>query len=118
MSTKNVNRQLVFDIAQNSASLHIGEEIYLRIMGKALTQTTQDIVDLESAIPLDDFEKIRAIAHRLKGDYDNMRIPVLSAIAKDINEAAKASKDRDSLMKLVSEFSGLFEQLKEKISKR
>ena len=117
VNAENTGRDLVVDVAQNSASLHISEEIYVRILGKALTQTTQDLTDLEAAIPLDDFEKVRAIAHRLKGDYDNMRITVLSGLAKEINEIAKTSKDKDLLMKSVSEFSRLFEQLKQKITK-
>ena len=115
---ENSNHELVIDIAQNSASLHISEDIYVRILGKAVEQTQRDITDLETAIPIDDFEKIRAIAHRLKGDYDNMRITALSSLAKEINEVAKTSKDREQLLRLVTEFSGLFEQLKEKVIKR
>jgi HPt (histidine-containing phosphotransfer) domain-containing protein len=109
--------QLTFDIVQNSASLHISEDIYLRILGKAIEQTKNDIAELEKAIPVDDFEKIRAIAHRLKGDYDNMRISSLSLIAKEINEIAKTTKDRDHMMRLVNQFNELFEQLKTKIKK-
>jgi HPt (histidine-containing phosphotransfer) domain-containing protein len=110
------DKQLVFDLTQNSASLHIGEDIYLRILGKAVTQTQNDISDLEKAIMGGDFEKIRAIAHRLKGDYDNMRISSLSTIAKEINEIAKTSQDKDRLSALVLDFNKLFEQLKEKIN--
>ena len=47
-----------------------------------------------------------------------MRIPVLSSIAKEINEIAKTSKDKERLSGLLLEFNGLFEQLKEKITKR
>ena len=118
MAMENSGKQLALDIAQNCASLHISEDIYLRILGKAIEQTKRDIVDLEAAIPIDDFEKICAIAHRLKGDYDNMRIVELSVQAKEINEVAKASKDKDQLSRLVSGFSGLFEQLINRITKR
>ena len=49
VNAENTGRDLVVDVAQNSASLHISEEIYVRILGKALTQTTQDLTDLEAA---------------------------------------------------------------------
>lgn len=116
MNSENT-KELVFDIAQNSASLHISADIYLRILEKAVEQTKNDIADLEKAIPVDDFEKIRAIAHRLKGDYDNMRISALSLLAKEMNEIAKTIKDKERLSGLVREFSTLFDQLKEKITK-
>lgn len=118
MSAENLNQPMVLDILQNCASLHISEDIYLRILGKAVEQTQRDMVELEAAIPGEDFDKIRAIAHRLKGDYDNMRIPVLSLIAKEINEIAKTSKDKERLWRLLVEFNALFEQLKDKITKR
>ena len=112
-----MGKELIIDIAQNSASLHISEDIYVRILGKAVDQTKRDITELETAIPIDDFDRIRAIAHRLKGDYDNMRITALSSLAKEINEVAKTSKDREQLLRLLLEFNGLFEQLKKKITK-
>lgn len=115
MNAENTSKQLVMDITQNCASLHISEDIYIRILGKAVEQTKRDVADLESAIPVADFDKIRSIAHRLKGDYDNMRITSLSSIAKEINEIAKTSKDKDQLLQRLAEFNGLFEQLKEKI---
>ena len=114
----NPGKELLLDVAQNCASLHISEDIYVRILGKAVEQTKRDLTDLEAAIPGEDFEKIRAIAHRLKGDYDNMRIPVLSILAREMNEIAKTSKDKERLSGLLLEFNGLFEQLKEKITKR
>src|SRR3990167_7988320 len=105
MNSENTSKELTLDISQNSASLHISEEIYVRILGKAVDQTTRDVTELETAIPIDDFEKIRAIAHRLKGDYDNMRISPLSSIAKEINEIAKTSKDKERMLRLLVDFN-------------
>ncbi len=99
------------DLDQNSASLKISKEIYLRILDKALGQTQKDILDLEAALPIADFSKVESIAHRWKGDYDNMRLTVLSSIARKINEIAKTTQDKEKLTQLISEFKIYYQQL-------
>ncbi|MDP2654271.1 MAG: Hpt domain-containing protein [Candidatus Omnitrophota bacterium] len=108
--------RLNLDIRQSSAALQISEEIYLRILGKAVEQTTRDLSDLATAIAADDYEKIRAIGHRLKGDYDNMRITALSSVARQMNEIAKTSKDKTALQGCLTDLQTLFNELKGQVN--
>ena len=99
------------DLDQNSASLSISKEIYLRILNKAVLQTQKDIAEMEEALPVADFTKLQSISHRLKGDYGNMRLAGLSGLAKEMNEIAKASQDKERFRMLLNDFKNLFLQL-------
>ena len=103
----------MIDVEQNSASLSINKDIYLRILVKATAQTQQDIQDFEVALPSDDFVKMQAIAHRWKGDYDNMRITALSSLARQMNDIAKTTKDKGKLSEIFGEFKNCFHQVRQ-----
>jgi HPt (histidine-containing phosphotransfer) domain-containing protein len=105
----------VLDFEQLSLLLKIPKEAYIRILGKAVAQTQEDIHQLEAALPVGDFEKIQAIAHRLKGDYDNMRIPALSLIARQMNELAKTTRDKSAINDLLTKFKDLFLKLQKSL---
>ena len=111
-------KPLKLEIAQNSSSLSISPEIYLRILQKAVQQTAQDIREMEAALPVDDFTKVKAVAHKMKGDYDNLRITDMSNIAREIDEIAKASQDKEKVAVLLNEFLLYFQQLKAFIVKQ
>ncbi len=101
----------MIDVEQNSASLKIDKMIYLRILTKATKQTQQDILDFESALLSDDLDKIQAVSHRWKGDYDNMRVTQLSALAREMNEVARTNKDKKKITNVFGEFKNCFQQL-------
>lgn len=103
------------DLDQNSASLRIPKDIYVRILTKAMEQTQQDINDLFAALPIDDFEKFQAITHRLKGDYDNMRISALSVLAKEMNNIVRTNPDKEKLSVLLADFKTCFDKLQAQI---
>ena len=108
---------LTFNIAENSKSLNISEAIYLRILQKEITQTTQDIKLLEEAIPLGDFDKVAALSHKFKGDYDNLRITQMAQLAKGMNALAKTTMDKEKTAGLFNEFISCFDQLKGVVQK-
>ncbi len=99
------------DIDKNCASLRISREIYLRILQKAVMQTTQDIKSFETALPTGDFEKIKALTHKFKGDYDNLRITEMSSLAKEMEEVAKTTQDKEHIAGLLNKFQNSFEHL-------
>lgn len=101
----------------NAACLKIPKDIYLRILSKAVAQTQVDIRDLEAALPVNDMDKVQSISHRWKGDYDNMRVSVLSAIAKKLNEEVKTTRDKDNILALLGEFRAQFSLLESELSK-
>lgn len=113
MDNSEQSNSFSIDVKQNAATLSIGKDIYLRILRKALEQSTQDIQDLTAALSTGDFDKIQSLSHRFKGDYDNLRIPELSSVAKKINEISKTTKDREQVELLFSDFKGTFEKLQQ-----
>ena len=105
-------KSLNLDVAKNSASLSITPEIYMRILQKAVLQTAQDIREMETALPMDDFTKVKAVAHKMKGDYDNLRITDMSSLAREIDEISRTSQDKERIALLLNEFAMYFEQLR------
>ncbi len=104
------------DFARNAALLHIPPEIYLKILNKAIGQTQKDLADLESALPVGNFDVIQSISHRLKGDYDNLRITLVSDVARELNQVVKEKQDKDQLMALIARLQSNFAVLKQKLS--
>ena len=100
-----------FDIQKNCESLSIDRNIYLRILDKAIQQTTLDIQQLRESLAQSDMEKIQSISHRLKGDYANLRIDDLSTIAKGINDISKSEKDPVRLEQLFQDLNKKFHVL-------
>ena len=111
-------RPLNLNIPQNSSSLSISPEIYLRVLQKAVQQTAQDIREMETALPVNDFAKVRAVAHKMKGDYDNLRITDMSDIAREIDEIAKTTQDKEKIAGLLNDFLSYFDQLRTFIIKQ
>lgn len=109
--------EAIFDLDKNCASLKINKDIYVRILSKAMEQTKKDISDLEEALPVEDFVTYQSITHRLKGDYDNMRITVLSALAKQMNDLARQNPDKEKLSFLLDHFRNQFLKLEEFIAR-
>ena len=99
---------MILNPQQNADSLKIPKDIYLRILGKAVSQTQVDIKDMETALPIADFDKIQSISHRWKGDYDNMRITTLSMVARALNQEVKASRDKEKIIAFLTQFKNMF----------
>lgn len=108
---------MILDPEHNSQSLKIPKDIYLRILSKAISQTLIDIRDMETALPIGDLDKIQSISHRWKGDYDNMRIIMLSSLAKQLNEEVKTTRDKEKMLDLLMQFKANFAQLENELSK-
>ena len=111
-------KTLNLNVEQNSASLSITPVIYLKILKKAVEQTSEDLKKIEAALPISDFDVIYAVAHKLKGDYDNLRITDLSNIARQIDGMAKRKQSNDGILELFDEFVVYFEQLKKIVSEK
>ena len=104
---------LTVDVDKNCEQLKIGRDIYLRILNKAVQQTTSDIVELENALNGGDWEAVQTVSHRLKGDYDNMRITDLSSIARSMNVMVKSGHiNQAELAGLFKILSSAFQELK------
>lgn len=108
-------KKLNLNVEQNSANLSITPAIYLRILKKAVEQTAGDLKRIEAALPVNDFTVIKDVAHRLKGDYDNLRITDLSDLARQMDELAKKEHPNEHILDLFNDFVDYFEQLKKKI---
>ena len=100
------------DVDAISAELQIGRDVYIRIVTKAIPQTEQDLADLEASLSAGDYIRIAAIAHRLKGTFDNMRITAIAMLARRMNDSAKTSSGSDDIALLLNQCKGYFEKLK------
>ena len=107
---------MILNPDQNAESLKIPREIYLRILGKAVTQTQTDIKDMEAALPFADFDKIQSISHRWKGDYDNMRITPLAILARQLNLEVKTGRDKEKIVEFLTQFTQVFFQLETELA--
>lgn len=107
---------MILNPQQNADSLKIPKDIYLRILGKAVTQTLTDIKDMETALPVADFDKMQSITHRWKGDYDNMRITTLSMLAREMNQEIKNGKDKEKVAEILTKFKDIFFRLETELA--
>ncbi|MFA5262056.1 MAG: Hpt domain-containing protein [Candidatus Omnitrophota bacterium] len=104
---------LAINVDKNCEQLKIGRDIYLRILNKAVVQTTGDIVELEKALNGGDWDTVQKVSHRLKGDYDNMRITDMSSVARTMNVMVKSGNiNQAELSGLFTILSGTFKELK------
>jgi len=107
---------MILNPQENSDSLKIPKDIYLRILGKAVSQTQTDIKDFETALPVADFDKIQSISHRWKGDYDNMRVTTLAMIAREMNLEVKNGRDKEKIAQSLVKFKNIFVQLETELA--
>ena len=100
------------NIEKNASELKISPEVYRRILTSAILQAEEDIPKIESALSQGDIPTIQTISHRWKGDFANLRLELLSRRAKELNDAAKTSKELGLLRDLFAEFYMDFQKLK------
>lgn len=101
------------DIQRACDELKISKEIYLRIALKAVEQTAEELDDLRQAHLSSDIEKLKAMAHRFKGDYANLRIGVLSESAVKLEESVRNNDDWENSSALIEQFITIFQRVKE-----
>jgi len=102
----------MIDIEKNSADLKIDQGIYLKIVGKAIEQTDEDLGDFEEGLTAGDVDVVQRLSHRWKGDFDNLRITDLSGIAKQINDLVKETAKLEEIKGLYGSFKTAYEGLK------
>ena len=73
---------------------------------------------MEAALPADDLPAVQAISHRLKGDYDNLRITALAHAAKEINYIAKTSNDKLLIYEYLAKFKAAHRDLCAELKRR
>ncbi len=99
-------------IKENSRTLHIAPEVYLKILSSSINQGEKDIKELESAIGSENFSLIQPLAHRLKGVYGNLRLEALYKTAEAIDSFAKEHRDIERIREQFVLFKKAFEELR------
>lgn len=69
-----------------------------------IARRAEDLEACKTALATDDFNSIRKLAHKMKGNGSTFGFPELTKLGGVIEEAALAS-DKPSLEKLIQEFS-------------
>lgn len=110
-------RNSVFDVHQISVDLNLEENIYLRIINKAIDQTKKDIDEVEKALSINDTNKIQTISHRWKGDYANLRVVSLASVAKQLNDVVKISMNSEKINDHLQKFKKCFDDFQKAIQK-
>jgi len=107
-----------FDVQCACDALKISEAIYLKIVARAIEQTSLDLVALKQAYESSDLQSLQAISHRLKGDYANLRADLLSQIARHLNDLSRGDYRPEQAGVLIHEFEEAFQQFKVFIEKK
>ena len=73
--------------AVKAAGIELGldQDMYLEILKEALGMAQGDMKNLYQALSTEDYDQIKAIAHRLKGTFANLRCESLAVIMKNID---------------------------------
>ncbi len=104
------------DVSHACAQLKIPQEIYLRILVRAVEHTAVDLSELEQAVVHDNIATVQAVSHRLKGDFANLRVDDISATAKALNDSSKGGtynkiQAGELVQTLIGQIKGLQQQL-------
>lgn len=97
------------------SELKIPKEIYLKILGRAIEQTTTDLSGLLEALQSGSVERLQALSHKIKGDYGNLRVKPISETAKQLNDLCREAYDRIQAEPLVETLQQQFQTLKENL---
>lgn len=111
MSDSKESGNLAQLIEKNSTELHIPPETYTAIVKISFDQSRQDIVDLENAIAENNYEEIKAVSHRLKGVYSNLRLDDLFISVQEIDVLAKENGNLGKIKQLLSQFKMAFDDI-------
>ncbi len=95
--------------------LKIPKEIYLKILGRAIEQTTTDLSGLVEAFQSGSVERLQALSHKIKGDYANLRVKPISETAKQLNDLCREAYDQVKAEPLVETLQQQFQTLKENL---
>lgn len=77
------------NFSENSASLAIPINTYMRILKMAVDKIDEDVPDMKSAIHNGSRDKAQELSHRWKGDLANLRLDDLSKAAGILNNAVR-----------------------------
>jgi len=81
------------NIEENSKKLQIPSAVYEKILKTSLEQTGEDIFKIENAFEDNDYQKIKQLAHRIKGAYKNLRFNQIGDLCFKIEILAKEQAD-------------------------
>jgi HPt (histidine-containing phosphotransfer) domain-containing protein len=76
-----------------------------------LQRRAEDIIQLRESVAKGDYDKIAAIAHKLKGNGAAFGFPLISQTGVELEKAAKKKSEVETLI-LVENLNGLVLQLK------
>lgn len=106
------------DLVKQAEEIGIDFATLLSLYSLYIEQTESDIKELDDSITGKDKDRIRTIAHHIKGASLNLELHSLSGIAESIQKMSEADNyNPESLSDLFSEFSRGFKELKLYIKK-
>jgi HPt (histidine-containing phosphotransfer) domain-containing protein len=92
--------------------LGVDEETFNELLKSFFSDADAEIEKLRAAIENDNFEEIARIGHTLKGMAGNYRITPIESIGKSIEQCAKESKDKQTIIDNLKAMEEGIEELK------
>jgi HPt (histidine-containing phosphotransfer) domain-containing protein len=104
----------MINIEMACQELKIPQGIYLKILGRAIEQTTTDLSGLMEALQANSVERLQALSHKIKGDFANLRVLPISETARQLNDLTRGGAyDPAKAESFVETLQQQFETLKE-----
>jgi HPt (histidine-containing phosphotransfer) domain-containing protein len=86
----------------------ITEDFYNELLVCFISQTQNYLVELRGVLGAEDFARIAAIAHSIKGSSANLRLNNIQQIAREIEVSAKENKDKAEIGNRIQELESAF----------
>ncbi len=95
-----IEEEFVYSIEETAKSLGLQVPIFKTILKTFIMSIDKDVENLKKTIEEEDFDKIRAASHKIKGAAGNLKITNIYEITKDIELSAKDGFQIDYNQKL------------------
>ncbi|MFA6216379.1 MAG: Hpt domain-containing protein [Candidatus Omnitrophota bacterium] len=89
----------------------ITEDFYNELLVCFISQTQNYLVELRGILGSEDFARIAAIAHSIKGSSANLRLNTIQQIAREIEVSAKEKKDKVEIGNHIQALEAAFSEM-------
>lgn len=98
-------------VSQMVSELALSEEESIQLFREYLEFLPGAILELENSLEQNDVEKMKQIAHKIKGSSSNLRIDVISQISADLEKALKENEGQEVYFKIAKQMKEYLEHL-------
>jgi len=97
----------LYDLTKLRAMSRGNEAFVKKMTGIFCEQAPQMVAEMINACAGEDFERIAAVAHKIKPSVDNLRVHLLTQLVRDIEKAANDHINRDKLSEMLNQMADI-----------